>query len=147
MIPLLRFVNAAKPPSYQRVLELDKQFRSAALPLMDDAESTSISASMRWWVRAHYIDLSRFTFHLIYYIEPYRMILDSFDVLASRFLRSGACHTPRESTSKSICSFIRYCVPLCLSFYTNDSVSIWETTSTHDTRVANLDIYSLGRGM
>ncbi|CAL1709670.1 unnamed protein product [Somion occarium] len=57
LIPLLRFVNAAKPPSYQRVLELDKQFRSAALPLMDDAESTSISASMRWWVRAHYIDL------------------------------------------------------------------------------------------
>ena len=68
--PLVRFVNAAKPPSYERVLELDKEFRSAALPAIEYTETSQISVSMRWYVRSHYIELSESQHYLLLKFAP-----------------------------------------------------------------------------
>ena len=55
MLPVLKIVMAAKPPSYQAVLELDKTIREFDPPKPDDSpDSPEIDISMRWWVRSHF---------------------------------------------------------------------------------------------
>ena len=55
MLPVLKIVMAAKPPSYQAVLELDRKVRDFNPPMPEDApDSPNIAISMRWWVRAHF---------------------------------------------------------------------------------------------
>ena len=65
-MPVVRTVLAAKPPSYDVIIELDRKIRDLAIPrtdmgaLQSHAERTAIS--MRTFVRSHYQELSTLTF-------------------------------------------------------------------------------------
>lgn len=61
-MPVVRTVLAAKPPSYDVIIELDRKIRDLAVPrtdmdaLQSHTERTAIS--MRTFVRSHYQELS-----------------------------------------------------------------------------------------
>lgn len=59
MLPVLKIAMAAKPPSYEAVLELDRKIREFNPPMPEDApDSPNISISMRCWVRSHFKEIS-----------------------------------------------------------------------------------------
>ena len=65
-MPVVRAVLAAKPPSYDVIIELDRKIRDLAIPrtdmdaLQSHAERTAIS--MRTFVWSHYQELCMLTF-------------------------------------------------------------------------------------
>ncbi|KAI0795509.1 hypothetical protein C8Q75DRAFT_454538 [Abortiporus biennis] len=61
--PLAKCVVGAKPPSYQQVLDLDKQIRSSVLPKEPLVGDASPSIAMRSWVRSHYLELMLLYLH------------------------------------------------------------------------------------
>lgn len=61
MVPVIRVVMAAKPPSYQAVLDLDKKIRSFDTSRPEDPpDSPIIAVSMRRWVRSQFLEISTY---------------------------------------------------------------------------------------
>lgn len=77
LIPVMRLVMSVKPPSYRDVLELDKKIRSFKLPeTTNTMDSPGIAASMVWYVRSHYMEMSKSCSH--YAARRYRSSLRQF---------------------------------------------------------------------
>ncbi|KAI0080409.1 hypothetical protein K474DRAFT_1704716 [Panus rudis PR-1116 ss-1] len=97
LVPLNIFINAAKQPSYQSVLELDRKFRALALPdVPAHGDPTSVPVSMRIWVRSHYIELILLYLHRGFFAQAIATHLEN--PLASPYAYSFitayqcACH-------------------------------------------------------
>lgn len=60
LIPLVKTTLGVKPPSYQAILDLDRQIRNLALPQSDDPLDDRTAISMRIFVRSHYQDLCKY---------------------------------------------------------------------------------------
>lgn len=63
-MPLVRLALAAKPPSYESVMELDRKIRDLALPApeISRAQTDRTATSMQLFVRSHYQELSMSAF-------------------------------------------------------------------------------------
>ncbi|KDR74952.1 hypothetical protein GALMADRAFT_249900 [Galerina marginata CBS 339.88] len=71
LIPLVRLALAAKPPSYESVVELDRKIRDLALPKADASQSRTdrTAISMRIFVRSHYQDLMLMFLHRAHFAQ------------------------------------------------------------------------------
>ncbi|EDR10520.1 uncharacterized protein LACBIDRAFT_317008 [Laccaria bicolor S238N-H82] len=73
LMPVVRAVLAAKPPSYDVIIELDQKIRGLAVPrtdmdtLQSHTERTAIS--MRTFVRSHYQELMLLFLHRAYFAQ------------------------------------------------------------------------------
>ncbi|CAA7269897.1 unnamed protein product [Cyclocybe aegerita] len=71
LIPLVRAILAAKPPTYETVMELDQKIRDFVPPRPDSSvnQTSRTAMSMRTFVRSHYQDLMLLFLHRPYFAQ------------------------------------------------------------------------------
>ncbi|KAJ3551352.1 hypothetical protein NM688_g4752 [Phlebia brevispora] len=109
MLPVIRIVTAAKPPSYQAILELDKKITSFHSHDEDDPpDSPDIAISMRRWVRSHYVDIMLLSLHRAFFAQA--IAINPVNPLDTPYRHSfltayrSACHVIQTTSEQ----FMRY---------------------------------------
>ncbi|KAJ7594047.1 hypothetical protein C8J56DRAFT_426624 [Mycena floridula] len=83
LVHVVRATLAAKPPAYEKVMELDQKIRDFVLPAQSqDSFSERTALSMRSFVRSHYQDLMLMFLHRAFFAQG--MVENPTDPLAGR---------------------------------------------------------------
>lgn len=147
LIPLVRLVLAAKPPTYESVMELDRKIRDLAMPRAEMQGQTDRTAiSMRNFVRSHYQELSTCTSTRADVKGAYRKVLYIFsaDVSSSSFLRPSYDRKSRKSVTKLVQPVSSRSVCKCVWCITRHQSTVSEEALALHSDMENVDLWFHG---
>ncbi|KAF8653676.1 hypothetical protein AX16_003827 [Volvariella volvacea WC 439] len=104
LISVVKATLAAKPPDYNKILELDQKIRNFTLPQPDNLQNERTAISMQTFVRSHYQDLMLLFLHRGFFAQAWTE--NPANPLQSRNSRSvtaaynSACVVLRDTRSQ-----------------------------------------------